>query len=49
LSKPFTDHFAAVPADDLADALGERLSESWGPAADPRTVTWPLTLRVGRA
>ena len=33
---------------DPVDELGERLLASWGPPSDRRTVTWPLTLRVGR-
>jgi SAM-dependent methyltransferase len=33
---------------DPVDELGERLSAPWGPPSDRRTVTWPLTLRVGR-
>ena len=34
---------------DPVEELGERLSAPWGSAADRKTVTWPLTLRVGRA
>jgi SAM-dependent methyltransferase len=29
-------------------ALAEKLAPAWGDASQPRTVTWPLTLRVGR-
>ena len=44
-----TARYIEVNGRDPVEELGERLSSPWGPPVGPRTVTWPLTLRVGRA
>jgi SAM-dependent methyltransferase len=44
-----TARYIEANGSDLVVALGERLSGPWGPTGRRRTVTWPLTLRVGRA
>jgi len=44
-----TARYIEANGSDPVEELGERLLAPWGPAADRRTVTWPLTLRIGRA
>jgi SAM-dependent methyltransferase len=43
-----TGRFIAATGQDPVAALAERLAPLWGDPQQPRTVTWPLSLRVGR-
>lgn len=44
-----TGRYAQAHGRDPVAALGDQLAVHWGPAGRPRTVRWPLSLRVGRA
>lgn len=44
-----TGRYRQATGEDPVAGLAERLTPVWGDPAHPRTVTWPLAVRVGRA
>lgn len=43
-----TRRYVQANGEDPLGGLTDALSRSWGPSATPRTVRWPLSMRVGR-
>lgn len=42
------DRYKADRESDPLDLIRDQLADAWGDAQQPRTITWPLVLRVGR-
>jgi hypothetical protein len=43
-----TQRFIAASGIDPVEQINDDLSSVWGEAGQKRSITWPLTIRIGR-